>query len=222
MADPDPDMTIDQFFVCTYCGKRYRTRTGWRAHEAYVHTKQLDFMCDEVGCNKAFFAENELVVHKRKHSGELPFTCSYCGNRYISAHSLAQHEKAAHLQTEDVECEVCNKKVRKRNLPAHVKTHSEFKGLPCKFCSKEFPTIGSLKRHEKIHTDTKEHKCRFCGKGFVQKANMQSHERIHTGERPYKCQYCNEGFVQSTRRRQHEATCKMKRQLIPGHHQSLS
>merc|ERR1712037_724862 len=108
------------------------------------------------------------------------------------------------------------------NLPAHVKTHSEFKGLPCKFCSKEFPTIGSLKRHEKIHTDTKEHKCRFCGKGFVQKANMQSHERIHTGERPYKCQYCNEGFVQSTRRRQHEATCKMKRQLIPGHHQSLS
>ena len=79
---------------------RYRTRTGWRAHEAYVHTKQLDFICDEVGCNKAFFAENELVVHKRKHSGELPFTCSYCGNRYISAHSLAQHEKAAHLQTE--------------------------------------------------------------------------------------------------------------------------
>jgi len=222
MADPDPDMTIDRFFVCTYCGKRYRTRTGWRAHEAYVHTKQLDFLCDEAGCNKAFFAENELVVHKRKHSGELPFTCSYCGNRYISAHSLAQHEKAAHLQTEDVECEVCNKKVRKRNLPAHVKTHSEFKGLPCKFCSKEFPTIGSLKRHEKIHTDTKEHKCRFCGKGFVQKANMQSHERIHTGERPYKCQYCNEGFVQSTRRRQHEATCKMKRQLIPGHQQSQS
>ena len=79
---------------------RYRTRTGWRAHEAYVHTKQLDFICDEAGCNKAFFAENELIVHKRKHSGELPFTCSYCGNRYISAHSLAQHEKAAHLQTE--------------------------------------------------------------------------------------------------------------------------
>ena len=79
---------------------RYRTRTGWRAHEAYVHTKQLDFICDEPSCNKAFFAENELIVHKRKHSGELPFTCSYCGNRYISAHSLAQHEKAAHLQTE--------------------------------------------------------------------------------------------------------------------------
>ena len=68
---------------------------------------------------------------------------------------------------------MCNKKVRKRNLPAHVKTHSEFKGLPCKFCSKEFPTIGSLKRHEKIHTDTKEHKCSFCGKGFVQKVKAE-------------------------------------------------
>lgn len=79
---------------------RYRTRSGWRAHEAYVHTKQLDFKCDEEGCGKAFFSENDLNTHKRKHSGELPFTCSYCGNRYISAHSLAQHEKASHLQTE--------------------------------------------------------------------------------------------------------------------------
>ena len=79
---------------------RYRTRTGWRAHEAYVHTKQLNFKCDEPGCDKAYLCDNDLIVHKRKHSGELPFTCSYCGNRYISAHSLAQHEKAAHLQTE--------------------------------------------------------------------------------------------------------------------------
>ena len=79
---------------------RYRTRTGWRAHEAYVHTKQLNFKCDEPGCDKAYLCDSDLVIHKRKHSGELPFTCSYCGNRYISAHSLAQHEKAAHLQTE--------------------------------------------------------------------------------------------------------------------------
>jgi len=210
MADPDPDMTIDRFFVCTYCGKRYRTRAGWKAHEAYVHTKQLDYHCDEKGCGKAFYSEQCLIIHKRKHSGELPFTCSYCGNRYISAHTLAQHEKASHLQTEDAECEICKKKVRKRYLTAHIKTHSEFKGLPCKFCNKEYPTIGSLTRHEKIHMDVKEHKCRFCGKCFVQKANMQAHERIHTGERPYKCQFCNEGFVQSTRRRQHEATCKMR------------
>ena len=217
---------------------RYRTRAGWKAHEAYVHTKQLDYHCDEKGCGKSFYSEQCLIIHKRKHSGELPFTCSYCGNRYISAHTLAQHEKASHLQTEvwlyfilwsislkegrdkllnsswfwlqDAECEICKKKVRKRYLTAHIKTHSEFKGLPCKFCGKEYPTIGSLTRHEKIHMDVKEHKCRFCGKCFVQKANMQAHERIHTGERPYKCQFCNEGFVQSTRRRQHEATCKMR------------
>ncbi len=78
----------------------YRTRSGWRAHEAYNHTKQLDFKCDFEGCDKAFFQESELTIHKRKHTGEQPFTCSYCGNRYISAHTLAQHEKAAHLETE--------------------------------------------------------------------------------------------------------------------------
>lgn len=91
-------ITLELMHLALYF--RYRTRTGWRAHEAYVHTKQLNFKCDEPGCDKAYLCENDLVVHKRKHSGELPFTCSYCGNRYISAHSLAQHEKAAHLQTE--------------------------------------------------------------------------------------------------------------------------
>ena len=79
---------------------RYRTRAGWKAHEAYVHTKQLDYHCDEKGCGKAFYSEQCLIIHKRKHSGELPYICSHCGNRYISAHTLAQHEKAKHLETE--------------------------------------------------------------------------------------------------------------------------
>ena len=86
------------FRIFLFC--RYRTRAGWKAHEAYVHTKQLDYHCDEKGCGKAFYSEQCLIIHKRKHSGELPYICSHCGNRYISAHTLAQHEKAKHLETE--------------------------------------------------------------------------------------------------------------------------
>ena len=88
-------ISISDFLFC-----RYRTRAGWKAHEAYVHTKQLDYHCDEKGCGKAFYSEQCLIIHKRKHSGELPYICSHCGNRYISAHTLAQHEKAKHLETE--------------------------------------------------------------------------------------------------------------------------
>lgn len=213
--DPNRDYRNrpERSYVCTFCGKKYRTRNGFRAHEAMVHTRKLKHKCTVEGCNAAFFYHGELAIHSRKHTGELPFTCSYCGARYISHATLAQHERAAHLQTEDTQCHICQKRLRKRNLPGHLKTHEGYDGIPCTVCGKEFPTIGGKNRHEKIHFEVKQHTCRFCGKSFVQKANMIAHERIHTGERPYKCKHCNEGFPQQTRRNQHEQTCKHR--VIP-------
>jgi hypothetical protein len=44
-VDPDePAMEsgvrqADRSYMCTFCGKKYRTRNGFRAHEAMVHTR---------------------------------------------------------------------------------------------------------------------------------------------------------------------------------------
>lgn len=206
----DGDCSVDKLFICTFCGKKFKTRSGWKSHEAVAHTKQLDHKCPVEGCNKAFYKPDVLAKHVRRHTGDLPFTCSYCGNRFISQATLVQHEKATHLETEDTECEICHKRLRKRNLPAHVKIHQGFVGLPCRVCGKEFPTTPARTRHEKIHYEQKEHSCRYCGKAFVQKSNMKAHERIHTGEKPFKCQFCGEGFVQQTRRNQHQSGCKQR------------
>ena len=51
-------------------------------------------------CESAFYDPKELQIHQRKHTGELPFICGYCGARYISKATLVQHEKAKHLETE--------------------------------------------------------------------------------------------------------------------------
>lgn len=62
---------------------------------------------------------------------------------------------------QDTECQICHKKLRKRNLPGHLKTHEGYDGIPCSVCGKEFPTIGGKNRHEKIHFEVKQHTCRL-------------------------------------------------------------
>ena len=107
-SDPngDPDLDTDNCWICTYCGKKYRTRKGCKAHEAFRHDRgKLRHRCNHVDaqgkkCESAFYDPKELQIHSRKHTGELPFICGYCGARYISKATLVQHEKAKHLETE--------------------------------------------------------------------------------------------------------------------------
>ena len=102
----DPDLDSDNCWICTYCGKKYRTRKGCKAHEAFRHDRgKLRHRCNHVdaqgkACESAFYDPKELQIHQRKHTGELPFICGYCGARYISKATLVQHEKAKHLETE--------------------------------------------------------------------------------------------------------------------------
>ena len=102
----DPDLDTDNCWICTYCGKKYRTRKGCKAHEAFRHDRgKLRHRCNHVDaqgkvCESAFYDPKELQIHQRKHTGELPFICGYCGARYISKATLVQHEKAKHLETE--------------------------------------------------------------------------------------------------------------------------
>ena len=55
----------DRSYVCTFRGKKYRTRNGFRAHEAMVHTRKLNHKCTHEGCNAAFFYYSELAIHTR-------------------------------------------------------------------------------------------------------------------------------------------------------------
>jgi KRAB domain-containing zinc finger protein len=84
--------------ICPYCGKKFSTRSGYRSHEAHYHTLDLRHKCDWEGCTKAYFSLNDLKIHKRGHTGELPFTCSYCGTGFVAKCRLVQHEKVIHLR----------------------------------------------------------------------------------------------------------------------------
>lgn len=58
------------------------------------------------GCNMSFTRSEHLARHKRKHTGERPFTCPYCFKNFSRLDNLRQHKQTVHayemfLQTSD-------------------------------------------------------------------------------------------------------------------------
>lgn len=47
-------------------------------------------------CTYKTFLKGDMTKHLRKHTGEKPFQCSYCGNRFTTQSNLMQHQRTVH------------------------------------------------------------------------------------------------------------------------------
>ena len=74
----------------------------------------------------------------------------------------------------------------------------------CKYCDKDYMSLGALKMH--IRTHTLPCKCKICGKSFSRPWLLQGHIRTHTGERPFSCSYCGRAFADRSNLRAHLQT----------------
>lgn len=81
--------------------------------------------------------------------------CLDCHKEHLSFSGLANHKQ--------LQCELSSKKY-----------------FSCKYCEKEYVSLGALKMH--IRTHTLPCVCKLCGKAFSRPWLLQGHIRTHTGQ----------------------------------------
>lgn len=123
-------------------------------------------------------------MHVYGHTGEFPFKCTQCEQRFLRNCELKKHI-LAHNEVKQ-SCPLCPKNCK------HTKPLTDLK---CPQCPRGFTKGYELQIHLQIHSDKLPYKCPHCPNSFAHKPNFMAHICEHTGKFPYKCLQCLQGFM---------------------------
>lgn len=125
-------------------------------------------------------------MHVYGHTGEFPFQCTQCEQRFLRNCELKKHVLAHSEVKLPQTCPLCPKNC----------THTQpIKDLKCPQCARGFTKGYELQIHLQIHSDKLPYKCPYCPNSFAHKPNFRAHICEHTGKFPHKCLQCLQGFM---------------------------
>ncbi|XP_066536634.1 zinc finger and BTB domain-containing protein 41 [Hoplias malabaricus] len=171
-------------------------------------------------CNKMFDRIGKYESHTRVHTGEKPFQCEVCLQRYSTKSNLTVHRKkhcsTASVQKKEHKCPFCSKlHASKKTLSKHVKRFhpdrvEEFlslrkrksEGWKCEICHKSFTRRPHLEEHMILHSQDRPFKCSYCDDYFKSRfARLKHQEKYHLG--PFPCEICGRQFNDTGNRKRH-------------------
>ena len=187
-------------YDCDKCGKSFkRSINQLRQHIRKVHMKDSQKKQCHI-CQEWRISAEDLAAHiRRKHTGERPFNCVFCGQTFFSAQNVNQHKRYKHPDSFDAD--------QKRKTWIHnnpTRNASEY-SMKCHLCNEERTTINELRQHwEEIHpglTDKPSFRhskaniiCEMCGtaKSTYKLLKIHTFEKHDTDNT--NCPVCSEVF----------------------------
>nr|QNF86687.1 snail [Clytia hemisphaerica] len=167
--------------------------------------KDMNFNTISPPLEKPLIKEETRPAHVESHLYERKLVERHT-NEIVVVHPSDHHIQ--HHPTVDlkVNSELEDKKSppRQQTVSKTDKNSKSPRRFSCKYCEKDYMSLGALKMH--IRTHTLPCKCNICGKAFSRPWLLQGHIRTHTGERPFGCSYCGRAFADRSNLRAHIQT----------------
>ncbi|XP_068594533.1 zinc finger protein 131 isoform X2 [Brachionichthys hirsutus] len=158
---------LEKPHLCNHCGKAYTRESALKQHVSTFHFEAEELTQNQKPqkkvhvcgyCRKHFDHFGHFKEHLRKHTGEKPYECPDC------------HERFARNSTLKCHMSVCQngagaKKGRK-------------KLYECQVCSSVFNSWDQFKDHLVSHTGVKPNHCTMCDMWFTHAKDLKAHLKL--------------------------------------------
>ncbi|XP_059608718.1 zinc finger protein 709-like [Phlebotomus argentipes] len=140
-------------------------------------------------CPKRFSRRDNLLEHRRLHTGVGLVSCEYCPMKFTT-HARFRKHVVKHTERKTFPCPHCEKEFASQHyLGIHLLTHSEDQlPYPCELCSKAFSRSNALRNH--MYSHMKQFPCSKCALVFPSDRQLKRHRRMHK----LMCSRCGTSF----------------------------